>query len=87
MLLTSCVGEERDLRNFYVWLNVHFSIILVTDQLNEKNSCFIIRLLYPCTCFEHYCAHHEEVKIVFIQHLVSHTVGGRPVHRTATYRV
>jgi len=28
------------------------------------NSCFIISLLYDYTCFEHYCAHHQEVKIV-----------------------
>jgi len=33
MLLTLCVGEEQDLRNFDVWLTVHFSVILVNDQL------------------------------------------------------
>ena len=40
-------------------------------QYNHSNlptfctkSCFIISLLYASTCFEHYCAHHQEVKIV-----------------------
>ena len=28
------------------------------------NSCFIMSLLYNYTCFEHNCAHHQEVKIV-----------------------
>jgi len=28
------------------------------------NSCFIISLLYSSTCFEHCCAHHQEVKNV-----------------------
>jgi len=39
--------------------------------------------------FRALCAHHQEVKIVlYVQHLVSsHFVGGRPVHRTATYKV
>jgi len=36
MLLTLCVGEEQDLRNFDVLLTVHFSIILVTNQLNAQ---------------------------------------------------
>jgi len=39
---------------FYFLLTVHLSIILVTDELKEKNSCFIISLLYSSTCFEHY---------------------------------
>jgi len=29
------------------------------------NSCFIISLLYSSTCFEHYCAHHQEVKLYY----------------------
>ena len=32
----------------------HIHVILVTDQLNAKNYCFIISLLYSSTCFEHY---------------------------------
>jgi hypothetical protein len=28
------------------------------------NSCFIMSLLYTSTCFEHNCAHHQEVKVV-----------------------
>jgi len=29
------------------------------------NSCFIISLLYSSTCFEQYCAHHQEVKLYY----------------------
>ena len=32
----------------------HIHVILVTDQLNAKNYCFIISLLYSSTCFEYY---------------------------------
>ena len=37
------------------------------------NSCFSISLLYSSTCFEHCCAHHQEVKFYY-------TASGRPVH-------
>ena len=30
-----------------------------------KNSCFIISLLYSSTCFEHCCAHHQELKLYY----------------------
>ena len=44
----------------------------------------IISLLYFSTCFEHFCAHHHEFKIVLLQHLISSQyVGGRPVHTCA----
>ena len=32
------------------------------------------------------CAHRQEVKIVLYTLWYHHTVGGRPVHRTANYR-
>ena len=51
-------------RLFYVLLTVHLSIILVINQLNAQKSCFIVSLSYSSTCFEHCCAHHQEVKIV-----------------------
>jgi len=46
-----------------VLLTVHPSIILVINEPNAQNSCFIS--LYAPICFEHCCAHHREVKIVF----------------------
>ena len=59
---------------------------------------FIISLLYASTCFEHCCAHHQEVKIVLYSIWYRHTcrwlsgaqvetVLSQPVHRTATYSV
>jgi len=39
----------------------------------------MIRLLYASTCFEHCCAHHQEVKIVLYSIWYHHTVSGRPV--------
>jgi len=45
---------------FYVLLTVHLSNL----PTQRTNSCFIISLLYSSTCFEHCCAHHQEVKIV-----------------------
>ena len=33
-------------------------------NLMQQNLLFIISLLYASTCFEHYCAHHQEVKIL-----------------------
>ena len=38
-------------------------------------------------CFEHYCANHQEVKIVLYSTGIITPVDGRPVHRTATYGV
>ena len=69
---------------FDVMLTVHLSTILVTDQPNEKNSCFIISLLQSSTCFEHYCVHHQEVKIVLYSIWYHHTlqVGVRYAVRT-----
>jgi len=50
--------------HFYVLLTVHLSIFIsVINQLNAQ-ILFIISLLYASTCFEHCCAHHQEVKIV-----------------------
>jgi len=41
--------------------------------IKSTNSCFIISLLYASTCFEHYCAHHQEVKIVLHSIWYRHT--------------
>ena len=50
---------------FYVLLSVHLSIILAIDQLNTQILVFLISLLYSSTCFEHCCAHHQEVKLYY----------------------
>ena len=42
----------------------------------------MISLLNASTCFEHCCAHHQEVKIVYRASGIIKPVGGRPVHRT-----
>ena len=47
---------------------------------------FIISLLYSSTCFEHYCAHHQEVIIVLYSIWYRHTCkwpsGAHVVHLT-----
>jgi len=50
---------------FYVLLTVHLCTILVMNKINAQNFCFIISLLYASTCFEHCCAHHQEVKLYY----------------------
>ena len=37
--------------------------------------------------FRALCAHHQEVKLYYTASGIITPVGGRPVHRTATYRV
>jgi len=49
---------------FYVLLTVHLTTVLAIGQLNAQIRVFLISLLYSSTCFEHCCAHHQEVKIV-----------------------
>ena len=61
--------------NFDVLLTVHLSIILVTDQLNAQILVFFLTsLLYSSTCFEHYCAYHQEVRIVLYSIWYHHTL-------------
>ena len=50
---------------FDILLTVHLSIILATNQLNAQILVFVISLLYSSTCFEHYCAHHQDVKLYY----------------------
>ena len=40
-------------------------VILVTNQLSSQVILFIISLLYATTCFQHCCAHHQEVKLCY----------------------
>ena len=82
--------------NFEILLTVHLSIIMAIEQLNAQILIFLISLLYSSTCFEHWCAHHQEVKlyytasgIVTLWRLPSGAPVERglsqPAHRTATY--
>jgi len=67
---------------FDVFLTVlHLSIFIsVINQRDEQKSFFTVSLFHACTCFEHCCAHHQEVKIVLYSIWCHHTVGDRPVH-------
>ena len=49
---------------FNVLLTVHVSIILVIDQLNAQ-ILVLYNIQYSSTCFEHCCAHHQEVKLFY----------------------
>jgi hypothetical protein len=61
--------------------------VLAGAQLDAQIICFIISLLQSSACFEQRRVHHQEVKFLLIQHMVSSlTVGDRLAHRTATYR-
>jgi len=51
---------------------ISYSKILAINQLNTQ-IFFIISLLYASTCFEHCCAHHQEVKIVLYSISYRHT--------------
>jgi len=55
--------------------------ILVINQINEKNYCFVISLLYATTCFEHYVIITRRSKLYYTASGIIIPVGGRPVHR------
>jgi len=71
-------GQVNCMGNFDVLLTVHLSTILVTDQLNSQNSCFIISLLYSSTCFEHYVLIIRMSKLYYTANGIITPVGGRP---------
>ena len=48
-----------------------------------RGSCFVISLLYASTCFEHCCAHHQEVKLYYTASGIVTPVGGRPLSTCA----
>jgi len=68
-----CLKSDKNTFFFFVLLTVlHLSIFIsAINQLDAQNSCFIISLFHATTCFEHCSAHHQEVKICIIQHLIS----------------
>jgi len=45
-------------------VTVTMRLFLVINQINAEILVFVISLLYASPCFEHYCAHHQEVKIL-----------------------
>ena len=59
---------------FDVLLKVHLSIfIAVINQLDAQNCCFTVSLFHASTCFEHCCAHHQEVRIILYSIWYHHT--------------
>ena len=62
---------------------MHLSIILAVDQIDAQVLAFLVSLLYSSTCFEHCCAHHQEVKLYYTASVSSHSVGGRSVRTCA----
>ena len=60
----------------YLFLNI--------NQLDALN--FIISLFQACTCFEHTCSSSGGQKLYYTVSGIITSIGGRPVHRTATYR-
>ena len=74
--------------NFDVLLTVHLSIfILVINQLDAKKICFTVSLFHASTCFEHHVLIVRRSKLYYTASGIITTIGGRPVHGTATYRV
>ena len=81
----SCL--ETDFYIFYVLLAVQLIFILVINQLDIQNFCFTISLFHVSTCFEHHVLIIRRSKLCYAASGIITPIGGRPVHRTATYRV
>ena len=56
-------------------------------QLDAQNFCFTISLLHASTCFEHHVLIIRRSKFYYTASGIIIPIGGRPLHRTATYRV
>ena len=63
---------------------MHLNIFLNINQLDALN--FIIGLFQASTCFEHMWSSSGGQNCTIQSLVSSHSVGGRPVHGTATYR-
>ena len=61
-------------RYFDVFLTVHFSIILVINQLETKRILFYKKLILCLYMFRAPCAHHQEFKTVLYSIWYHHTV-------------
>ena len=57
-------GERTDGHDEF-WCFVESQYNLSNWPTHCTNSCFIISLLYSSTCFEHYYAHHQEVRLYY----------------------
>ena len=77
---------EDFLEDFEVLLTVHLSVILVINKLNAQN-IFYNKFIICLYMFRKLYCSPSGGQIVLYSILCRHTVGGRPVHRTATYRV
>ena len=73
------------------WMNLHLfqisykHLFPYINQLDALN--FIISLFQACTCFEYMCSSSGGQNCTIQSLVSSHSVGGRPVHGTATDRV
>ena len=55
--------------------------ILVINELDAKNFCFTISLLYAFTCFEHYVLIIRRSKVYYTVSGIINPIDGRLVHR------
>ena len=62
------------------------SVNFVYLNINQIALNFIMNLFHASTCFEHKCSSSEGQNCTIQSLVSSHSVGGRPVHGTATYR-
>jgi hypothetical protein len=79
--LSSCQmdfdANSTELSDFVIW-----TCFYLPTWCTISLFCNICITLNTWTCFEHYYAHPREVKIVFLQHLVSSlSMSGRAVNR------
>ena len=100
-LILKILKGNCNLSNFYVWLTVHPNrMIIFFYQLDAQILYFNTFIMFPYMFRALLCSS-SGGQIVLVQHLVSSlslgdcsdhmlredSVGGRPVHGTATYRV
>ena len=55
--------------------------VIKTSQLMLYMEIMAVCSEIHTTCFEHCCAHHQDVKFYFTASGIITPVGGRPVHR------
>ena len=77
------VNAVRDFWRCVFYRQMYF-IYLNINQLNALT--FIMTLFHASTCFEHTCSSSGGQNYTIQSLVSSHSVGGRPVHRTATYK-
>jgi len=50
------LGKSVCLSTYLLALSIRATFILVINQLDAQNFCFIISLFHTSTCFEHICS-------------------------------